>query len=172
MLIFRLTGTTYYIWAAVCIGQLSETDDRKLMARIERSTLDYDFFPVDEATDDLGDFAISPDGTTFYLTVPNTGEIIVWQPTPNQPPVCDFDAQPPQYIGPPPASITFDAVGSYDPDGEIIDYHWDFGDETTGSGQSVVHEYNETGLYTVTLTVTDNEGGVTFCTDTVDILIT
>jgi hypothetical protein len=69
-----------YMWATVSAGQLSESDERKLMVRINRSTLEYDFFPIDEATDDLGDFAISPDGTTFYLTVPRTGEIIVWQP--------------------------------------------------------------------------------------------
>ena len=69
-----------YMWATVSAGQLSESDERELMVRINRSTLEYDFFPIDEATDDLGDFAISPDGTTFYLTVPRTGEIIVWQP--------------------------------------------------------------------------------------------
>jgi len=68
------------MWATVSAGQLSESDERELMVRINRSTLEYDFFPIDEATDDLGDFAISPDGTTFYLTVPRTGEIIVWQP--------------------------------------------------------------------------------------------
>ena len=69
-----------YMWATVSAGQLSESDERELMVRINRSTLEYDFYPIDEATDDLGDFAISPDGTTFYLTVPRTGEIIVWQP--------------------------------------------------------------------------------------------
>ena len=73
-------GDTDILWANVTRGQLHENDERELMVRINRSTLEYDFFPIDEATDDLGDFAISPDGTTFYLTVTHTGEIIVWQP--------------------------------------------------------------------------------------------
>ena len=53
-------------------------------------------------------------------------------------------------------SIVFDASGSFDPDGIIISYVWDFGDGETGSGISPVHVYKEPGEYTVTLMVTDN----------------
>ena len=53
--------------------------------------------------------------------------------------------------------VGFDGSES-DDDGEIIDYEWDFGDGTSGSGQKTVHTYNALGSYTVTLTVTDNEG--------------
>jgi parallel beta-helix repeat protein len=54
---------------------------------------------------------------------------------------------------------TFDASGSYDSDGTIINYTWSFGDGTTGYGVSTKHTYSKAGTYTVMLTVTDNEGG-------------
>ncbi len=55
-------------------------------------------------------------------------------------------------------SIVFDASQSYDPDGSIVSYRWDFGDGTTGVGAIQVHTYEHFGVYTVTLTVTDNAG--------------
>lgn len=55
-------------------------------------------------------------------------------------------------------SMIFDASGSYDPDGAIVSYVWDFGDGVTGVGAILVHTYQSPGEYTVTLTVTDNAG--------------
>jgi streptogrisin C len=52
--------------------------------------------------------------------------------------------------------VDFDASGSYDPDGSIVSYAWDFGDGTTGSGVSTSHVFPYEGYFTVTLTVTDN----------------
>jgi len=54
----------------------------------------------------------------------------------------------------------FRAVHSYDPDGEIVLYQWDFGDgETaTASTDAVRHEYDEGGFHSITLTVIDNAG--------------
>jgi len=54
--------------------------------------------------------------------------------------------------------ISFDADGSNDSDGTIESYEWDFGDSTTASGSSTTHSYSSIGDYTVTLTLTDNEG--------------
>ena len=47
---------------------------------------------------------------------------------------------------------------SHDPDGNIIAWHWDFGDGATGEGQIVSHAYQDDGVQTVTLTVTDDNG--------------
>jgi hypothetical protein len=52
----------------------------------------------------------------------------------------------------------FDGSGSVDPDGTIVSYLWDFGDGTTGSGQFVNHTYPTPGSFTVTLTVSDDDG--------------
>jgi PKD repeat protein len=54
--------------------------------------------------------------------------------------------------------ITYNGTGSFDPDGFIISYRWDFGDGTTGSGLVVTHSYASNGNYTITLIVTDNDG--------------
>jgi len=54
--------------------------------------------------------------------------------------------------------VTFNASASYDPNGNITSYEWDFGDETTGAGNITTHTYGETGTYTVTLNVTDSDG--------------
>jgi len=54
--------------------------------------------------------------------------------------------------------INFDASGSYDPDGSIVSYAWDFGDGTTSSDATVSHSYEEDGEHIITLRVVDNEG--------------
>jgi len=55
-------------------------------------------------------------------------------------------------------TISFTAVLSSDEDGVIVDYDWDFGDGTDGTGRSVTHTYAAAGSYTVVLRVTDNRG--------------
>lgn len=54
--------------------------------------------------------------------------------------------------------IMFNGTQSYDLDGTIASYHWDFGDGTIGNGSTPTHTYYSNGTYTVTLNVTDNEG--------------
>lgn len=55
-------------------------------------------------------------------------------------------------------NVRFDAAGSFDNDGTIVRYQWDFGDGTKGEGKLIEHTYMQPGTYPVTLTVTDNEG--------------
>ena len=56
--------------------------------------------------------------------------------------------------------VVFDASGSSDPNGTIVNYLWDFGDTTSQINflPSMVHVYLIPGTVTVTLTVFDNFG--------------
>nr|WP_320010683.1 PKD domain-containing protein [uncultured Desulfobulbus sp.] len=56
-------------------------------------------------------------------------------------------------------TVTFDASGSTDTDGTIEKYVWDFGDGSSAEGVSSTHQFLSSSA-TVTLTVTDNNGGV------------
>ncbi|RLF57476.1 MAG: hypothetical protein DRN27_07720, partial [Thermoplasmata archaeon] len=49
--------------------------------------------------------------------------------------------------------ICFDASGSYDPAGNIIEYKWDFGDGVNATGEKVCHTYVNGSNYNVTLKV-------------------
>lgn len=64
----------------------------------------------------------------------------------------------PQRFGDPGELISFSGGSSSDADGTVVAYVWDFGDSTTGSGSSTSHTYGAPGVYTVTLTVTDDDG--------------
>ncbi|MGD8451762.1 MAG: PKD domain-containing protein [Phycisphaerae bacterium] len=58
----------------------------------------------------------------------------------------------------PPALFSFDASDSYDPDGEIVHYQWDFGDGSRELIPVLVHTFATAGTYRVRLTVTDDTG--------------
>jgi LPXTG-motif cell wall-anchored protein len=60
------------------------------------------------------------------------------------------------------ATFTFSAAGSADSDGAVTGFTWSFGDGSApATGEQVVHEYAAPGTYTVTLTVTDDDGAST-----------
>lgn len=72
----------------------------------------------------------------------------------NEPPYADISIFPVH----PNASdeIEFDASRSYDFDGQIIEYKWDFGDGSAKDGAKVTHIYKKWGNYTVKLIIADN----------------
>jgi len=55
-------------------------------------------------------------------------------------------------------SVSFDASESQRGDTVISAYSWDFGDGTSATGESVTHSFDESGEYTVELTVEDFYG--------------
>jgi PKD repeat protein len=63
----------------------------------------------------------------------------------------------------------FDASASYDPDGDALTFSWDFGDGNVGSGPTPSHIYQSGGLFTITLTLTDGNGGIDTATADVDV---
>ncbi len=76
----------------------------------------------------------------------------------NQPPVARFTATQSSITGD--LTIFFDASGSSDEDGELTGpFHFDFGDgNSTISDDQASHTYTSEGEYTVTLTITDDQG--------------
>ncbi len=57
-----------------------------------------------------------------------------------------------------PLAVQFSGSSSFDQDGTIVSYAWNFGDGTSASGATASHTYTAIGNYTATLTVTDNTG--------------
>ncbi|MFW5753611.1 MAG: PKD domain-containing protein [Marinilabiliaceae bacterium] len=75
----------------------------------------------------------------------------------NIPPVAYYVAS--STSGTTPFEVTFDASGSYDEDGDVESYKWDFGDgtEETTTNATITHVYESEGNFPVKLTVIDNE---------------
>jgi len=51
--------------------------------------------------------------------------------------------------------VTFNGSATFSNDGTGATYAWDFGDNTTGNGESVTHTYTDAGIYEAILVVTD-----------------
>jgi parallel beta-helix repeat protein len=83
------------------------------------------------------------------------------------PPVANFTIQNDSDIG----VVYFDGSLSYDLDGEIVSYKWDYGDGTTGTGKYGWHQYCDCKTYYVTLTVTDNDGLIGKLTKSVEVVL-
>lgn len=80
-----------------------------------------------------------------------TKSVTVPPPAPNQPPTAYFTSST--------GSLTVNFTDqSTDPDGTIVFRAWDFGDGGTSTAANPSHTYAATGPYTVSLTVTDDDG--------------
>jgi len=71
----------------------------------------------------------------------------------NDPPVANPGGP---YQGATGQPVTFNGLGSSDPNGNALSFAWDFGDGGTATGATASHTYGIAGAYLVTLTVTDN----------------
>ena len=90
--------------------------------------------------DDLNDI------TTIYYTI----EVI------NKLPIVSFEVNPES--GNTLVSFQFNDL-SYDDDGEIEQWNWDFGDGSTSDLQNPSHQFDLPGTYSITLSVTDDQDG-------------
>ena len=72
------------------------------------------------------------------------------------PPIAIFQVVPKEpSIG---SNASFDASPSFDIEGNISSYQWDFGDGQSGDGKTAVHSYSRGGPMRVNLTVIDDFG--------------
>ncbi len=67
--------------------------------------------------------------------------------------------------------VVFDGSGSTDTPSDIssLVYKWNFGDGNIGYGVNPSHVYSDAGTYSVTLTVTDNDGAIS--SDTLTVMV-
>src|SRR5882724_2894898 len=107
---------------------------------------------------------LSNDGNNNYgaaLTVGlnNTGTQLAsdYVPGSNQPPVANAGGSYTAQAG---QVVQLNGAASFDPDGTITNYVWNFGDGTSGAGAIANHQYPASGMYSVSLTVTDNAGNI------------
>ena len=91
-----------------------------------------------------------------------------------QPPVASFYPEPP--FAEVNETITFNASASYDQDAWLVSYEWDYDDGTTeiykGENLTAIatHAYDQGGIYTVQLTVTDYDNLTNSTTTDVTVL--
>ncbi|MEW5936871.1 MAG: PKD domain-containing protein [Candidatus Thermoplasmatota archaeon] len=114
------------------------------------------------------------------LTIGEYDNFSLTMEIPNQPPVADAGPDQTVHLD---QQVTFDGSASYDPDGTIVSYEWDFdaavdsdGDgnptnDVDATGPTPTHVYTSEGVYTVTLKVTDDVGASATDTMTVTVLV-
>ncbi|MBN2442605.1 MAG: PKD domain-containing protein [Spirochaetales bacterium] len=69
----------------------------------------------------------------------------------------------------PNSTVTVDASASIDYDGSITHYQVNWGDGYTTEGAVTSHSYSSDGNYTITVTITDNEGNTASSSETIRI---
>jgi hypothetical protein len=112
-----------------------------------------------------------PNGTPVDVNDPGTGGVnwsaravfIGPTPPPNQQPVAKASVSCPDL------GCSFDGSASFDPDGQIASYAWDFGDGDSSTDATPQHTYGQAGTYSFTLTVTDNQGATDQTSGTVHV---
>ena len=63
----------------------------------------------------------------------------------------------------------FDATESFDRNGNITSYNWDFGDGNNGTDAFTTHVYNTQGVFDVRLVVTDNDNNTDTLFETINV---
>ena len=113
---------------------------------------DYAYF----YNDDVGD---SFEAFTDYASIGRyTLKTTSWGTPNNIAPVASTTGTT-QQGGMAPSTVKFVGSNSYDTDGVITNYLWDFGDGTNSTLANPTHVYSTAGNYTATLLVTDNSNG-------------
>jgi glucose/arabinose dehydrogenase len=105
------------------------------------------------------DLQIAPDGNVAFLGLGSAQLNEIVANGANNPPVASVSADQTSTTG---SSLTvnFSSAGSHDPDGDPIDFSWNFGDGSAPSTQANPSHTYAMGVYQATLTVSD-DGGAT-----------
>ncbi len=159
--------TTVDIGESVNFTGSSSSDD----AGIDTYLWEFGDGNVSNAENPTHSYAVDGD-YTVSLTVTDGGELsatAILNMTiniPNRPPLAVASSD--KTSGPNILTVNFNGSGSSDPDGDTLNYSWDFGDGSTSNQMNPSHDFDITGDYDVELTVSD---GQTISTDMVSIRV-
>ncbi len=157
-----MVGGPYTAWEGSLVifdGSASYDPD----GTIERYDWDLDgdgvFEKHDAGPNPSGNWSDDYDGKVGLRVTDNGGGISVVYTTlevKNVDPVADAGPDRTDHVG-----IELIFVGSaIDPGNDTHTYEWNFGDGKSAVGEVVLHSYSAQGVYSVTLTVTDDDHGV------------
>ena len=125
-------------------------------------TANVNFEPTDGTLDSqsVGDpviLKVGPDGSLYYAD-------FGWSPAENpatirrirytafnQPPTVSVSATP----AGPSGAMSFSSAGSFDPEGQPLSFLWNFGDGTTSTEANPTHFYQQDGMYSAQLALSD-----------------
>jgi serine protease len=152
--------------ASVVVGNVlitaNATDDNavdKVVFKVGTDVLNTDYSAPYETTWDTtfysdGSYEVS--ATAYDLVGQSSVDLVnVSVDNVNEAPVANAGVDQNVVVG---NTTFFDGTGSSDSDGVIVNYAWDFGDGTFGSGATTSRVYAGVGVYIATLTVTDDDG--------------
>ncbi|HEX5751651.1 MAG TPA: PQQ-dependent sugar dehydrogenase [Archangium sp.] len=155
---FFYTGTDYpsAYWGAFFFGDYVQSWLRTL--RVDEND---DLVPgsVTFFADAHTPAAISPGpgGDVYYVAIAEGQVRRIRYTAGNTPPTVVASAAPSN--GYAPLLVRFSSEGTGDPDGDLLEYSWDFGDGTGSNLAHPEHTYTANGDYTARLTVSDRRGG-------------
>ncbi len=145
----------FYEWTRNMIKQMVLDDEGDLLEI--RGFFDGTTFfrPMDMEFGPDGALYVLEYGGGFFVEHPDASLARIDYVADGRSPVARAAAVP--RSGQPPLEVTFSSAGSHHPeeDGEIVSYHWAFGDGATSTNPNPTHTYTANGVYTATLTVTD-----------------
>jgi glucose/arabinose dehydrogenase/PKD repeat protein len=96
-----------------------------------------------------------PGGDLYVVVFAGTGSEVrrIRYSPGNTPPVAVVEAAP--VAGDVPLAVQFEGGASFDPDGQSLDFAWDFGDGGSSDDANPQHVYLDAGTFAATLTVTE-----------------
>ena len=151
-------GQIYSARDAVSGAQKAGADERypDEYAELEKRYLETRgvFYACQE--DKAGEMALALVADANALATKQPEAAMAPMPPPNQCPVASLEGPT---EGRENELLTFDASTSTDPDGDALQYKWDFGDGTTSNFTFPIatHRYTAPGIYTVSLMVDDGK---------------
>jgi PKD repeat protein len=153
-------NTIIHLWQLTAVGKIGPGTEKTLNCTWDTTDVDPGIYTIKAVA-----------GTVTNEINTTNNELIYGTITVAAPPVASFtiSANPPYYVG---DALTLNASASHDPDGQVVSYKWNFGDETPivlETDTTTTHVYNAAGTYNVTLTVTDNLSLTAFAKQTVSI---